>query len=169
MAAEVQVLKAALGKTATENAPQSGGASAQSAWEAAELRAGEEERRLSLQEAHLLAENLEAANAAFIQTNLELKRRVSELKIELEAARAALRTGEEHLRLIFESATEYAIFTLGLDGRFTSWNPGRSASLASLRIRSSGALQTSSSPRRSRGPGTRNGDVPCRGGGPRRE
>jgi PAS domain S-box-containing protein len=124
LAAEVQVLKAALRKTATENAPQSGGASAQSAWEAAELRAGEEEWRLPPQEAHVLAENLEAANAAFIQTNLELKRQASELKIELEAARAALRTGEEHLRLIFESATEYAIFTLGLDGRFTSWNPG---------------------------------------------
>ncbi|NOG74169.1 sensor histidine kinase [Roseicella sp. DB1501] len=46
------------------------------------------------------------------------------LRNALAAANLALREGEEHLRLIFESATEYAIFTLGLDGLVTAWNPG---------------------------------------------
>lgn len=35
-----------------------------------------------------------------------------------------LREREEHLRLIVESATDFAIFTLGLDGRIVSWNIG---------------------------------------------
>lgn len=39
-------------------------------------------------------------------------------------AEAALRASEEHLRLIFESLTDYAIFTLDLDGRINSWNRG---------------------------------------------
>ncbi len=39
-------------------------------------------------------------------------------------AEAALRASEEHLRLIFESLTDYAIFTLDLDGRVSSWNRG---------------------------------------------
>jgi two-component system, chemotaxis family, CheB/CheR fusion protein len=37
---------------------------------------------------------------------------------------AALREQEEHFRLIVESATDFAIFTLSLDGRITSWNVG---------------------------------------------
>ena len=36
----------------------------------------------------------------------------------------ALREREEHFRLIVESAIDYAIFTLSLDGRITSWNVG---------------------------------------------
>ncbi|MBC4018508.1 PAS domain S-box protein [Siccirubricoccus deserti] len=88
------------------------------------MSAAEEELRLSLAEARLLAECLETANVALLRANQELERRVSERTAELEAANAALQAGEEHLRLIFESATEYAIFTLGLDGRVTSWNPG---------------------------------------------
>jgi two-component system CheB/CheR fusion protein len=37
---------------------------------------------------------------------------------------AALREREEHFRLIVESATDFAIFTVSLDGRITSWNVG---------------------------------------------
>src|SRR3954453_19032117 len=36
----------------------------------------------------------------------------------------ALREREEHFRLIVESATDFAIFSLGTDGRITSWNIG---------------------------------------------
>ena len=36
----------------------------------------------------------------------------------------ALREREEHFRLIVESAIDFAIFTLGLDGRIMSWNIG---------------------------------------------
>jgi PAS domain S-box-containing protein len=36
----------------------------------------------------------------------------------------ARRSGEEQLRLILESATEYAIFTMDRDGRVTTWNSG---------------------------------------------
>ena len=75
---------------------------------------------------HAEAGNLQAANEALAQANRELERRVAGRTAELDAANAALRAGEEHLRLIFESATEYAIFTLDLHGRVTSWNPGAS-------------------------------------------
>jgi PAS domain S-box-containing protein len=43
---------------------------------------------------------------------------------ELASNRAALREREERLRLIFDSATDYAIFSMGLDRRVTSWNEG---------------------------------------------
>jgi PAS domain S-box-containing protein len=43
---------------------------------------------------------------------------------ELAASRAALREREERLRLILDSATDYAVFTIGLDRRVTSWNAG---------------------------------------------
>ncbi|QDV36880.1 Aerobic respiration control sensor protein ArcB [Tautonia plasticadhaerens] len=39
-------------------------------------------------------------------------------------AEEALRRSEERLRLIVESATDYAIFTLDPDGRVASWNSG---------------------------------------------
>lgn len=42
-------------------------------------------------------------------------------------AEAALRAGEERLRLIVESATDYAIFTLAPDRTVTSWAPGATA------------------------------------------
>ena len=35
-----------------------------------------------------------------------------------------LRQSEEHLRLILESATDYAIFTMDLDRKITDWNIG---------------------------------------------
>lgn len=45
-------------------------------------------------------------------------------RTEAREARAALQRSEERLRLILDSATDYAIFTTDPDGRVTSWNPG---------------------------------------------
>jgi PAS domain S-box-containing protein len=101
-----------------------GSTAAQLSAKEAELGAVGQELRLSLDEARLLAESLEGANAVLVRDKAELERQVVETRAELQAAKAALRTGEEHLRLIFESATEYAIFTLDLGGLITSWNPG---------------------------------------------
>ncbi|MDN3922333.1 PAS domain S-box protein [Roseateles violae] len=39
-------------------------------------------------------------------------------------AEAALRGSEERMRMVVESAREYAIFTMDLERRITSWNPG---------------------------------------------
>lgn len=70
------------------------------------------------------ARALEAANATLIAANEGLERRIARRTAELAEANAALRDRDQHLRLIFESATDYAIFTMNLDGRVTSWNPG---------------------------------------------
>jgi two-component system CheB/CheR fusion protein len=43
---------------------------------------------------------------------------------ESERAREALRASEERLRLVVENAREYAIFSIDLDRRITSWNTG---------------------------------------------
>jgi PAS domain S-box-containing protein len=43
---------------------------------------------------------------------------------ERKRAEEALRASEERLRLILESATDYAIFTLDLDGKVATWNSG---------------------------------------------
>ena len=40
------------------------------------------------------------------------------------SAELAWRSGEEQLRLILESAVDYAIFTMDRDGRVTTWNSG---------------------------------------------
>ena len=40
------------------------------------------------------------------------------------AAQEALRESESRLRLIIESAKDYAIFTLDLNGIIASWNSG---------------------------------------------
>jgi len=66
-----------------------------------------------------------------------LRRRIAELETanaklrsttgsaaELEASRAAVRASEARFRLVVESATEYAIFTMDLNRRVTSWNTG---------------------------------------------
>jgi PAS domain S-box-containing protein len=84
----------------------------------------EAELRLSLEKAQQLAEALEATNVALAQANRELERSIAERTAELEAANADLRRSEEHLRLVFESATEYAIFTVDTEGCVTSWNSG---------------------------------------------
>jgi PAS domain S-box-containing protein len=39
-------------------------------------------------------------------------------------AEQALRESEEQLRMVLQSARDYAIFTIGLDGRIKSWNRG---------------------------------------------
>ena len=43
---------------------------------------------------------------------------------ERQRAEAALRTSDEKLRLVVENAREYAIFSLDLERRVTSWNAG---------------------------------------------
>src|SRR5918994_2149339 len=43
---------------------------------------------------------------------------------EIEESLASLRRSERRLDLMLESATEYAIFTLDLEGWITSWNTG---------------------------------------------
>ncbi len=46
---------------------------------------------------------------------------------DLKEAEAALRAGEERLRSILQSATDYAIFTIDPDGLIASWSPGAEA------------------------------------------
>lgn len=48
---------------------------------------------------------------------------------ERKTSEAALRASEERLRLIVENAREYAIFSMDLDRRITSWNSGAEAIL----------------------------------------
>lgn len=78
----------------------------------------------ALVELEAQARRLEEANAALSATNERLVEAVAQRTSELAEKNAALREREQHLRLIFESATDYVIFTLDLDGRVTSWNPG---------------------------------------------
>ena len=48
---------------------------------------------------------------------------------EADRAHASLRVSESRYRAIVESATDYAIITMDLDGRVTSWNQGARAIL----------------------------------------
>ncbi|MBP7147575.1 MAG: response regulator [Acidobacteria bacterium] len=59
---------------------------------------------------------------AEIQRQSELLRR-AEVALRRDAERA-LRSADEKLRLMIESARDYAIFSLDLAGRITSWNSG---------------------------------------------
>ena len=54
------------------------------------------------------------------QTEAAQTRRIA----ALEAENSQLRQADAHYRAVFESANDFAIFTTGLDGIITSWNPG---------------------------------------------
>ncbi|MFC7738236.1 HWE histidine kinase domain-containing protein [Roseomonas sp. GCM10028921] len=99
-------------------------AEAQSAAREDALTASGDELRLSLAEARLLAESLEVASTALSDRNSTLEGSLAERTAELATATEARRRDQQHLQLIFESATEYAIFTLDTQGRVTTWNPG---------------------------------------------
>ena len=76
----------------------------------------------------------DAESAALLKRVTVLEGELAQLRLERDEATAALQTaqeevdtlrqGERRLDLILESATEYAIFTLDLEGRITSWNTG---------------------------------------------
>jgi two-component system CheB/CheR fusion protein len=68
------------------------------------------------------------------------------------AAAEALRQSEERLRLIVESAREYAIFSIDLDRRVTSWNSGAERLLGYTAPRCWAPAATSSSPRTTASP-----------------
>ncbi|WP_241671540.1 sensor histidine kinase [Dankookia rubra] len=84
----------------------------------------EEELRVALEELQVTGEQLAEANVALAQANERLEQEVAERTAELAATNAALRGSERRLRMIIESATDYAIFTIDQEGRVTSWNPG---------------------------------------------
>ena len=71
-------------------------------------------------DAVLAAADYEGAIAAG-QVDLALAQALNQ---DLVTSRAALRESEQQLRLILESAVEYAIFTMDLEGRITTWNEG---------------------------------------------
>ena len=58
------------------------------------------------------------------KTHRELERRVRDRTAELNRVNAELRANEERFRLMIESVKDYAIYTLDLQGRVTSWNDG---------------------------------------------
>ncbi|WP_372624408.1 HWE histidine kinase domain-containing protein [Falsiroseomonas sp.] len=80
--------------------------------------------RVALDALEVEAQRLEEANAALSRANARLESEVAARTAGLAEANAALRESQEHLRLVFESATDYAIYTLDLGGRVRSWNPG---------------------------------------------
>jgi PAS domain S-box-containing protein len=82
----------------------------------------------------LKADGKNAGCAALLKRIAALEEDIARLRREQDQAIAALRTakeevdalrrGEQRLDIMLESATEYAIFTLDLEGRITSWNTG---------------------------------------------
>ena len=84
----------------------------------------EEELRVALEELQVTGEHLAEANVALAQANERLEQEVAERTAELAASNAALRGSERRLRMIIESATDYAILTINQEGRVTSWNLG---------------------------------------------
>jgi PAS domain S-box-containing protein len=78
-------------------------------------------------EDHTLKADGKNARRAALLKNARLRRERDEATAALRTAQEevdALHRGEQRLDLILESATEYAIFTLDLEGRITSWNTG---------------------------------------------
>jgi PAS domain S-box-containing protein len=63
---------------------------------------------------------------AILSTDEERHRSIAELQQKISALEAelALHRSEEHLRLLVESAEDYAIFLLDTDGRVATWNLG---------------------------------------------
>lgn len=84
----------------------------------------EEMLTVALEALEAEAKRLNEANAALSRANARLETEVAARTAGLAQANAALRESQEHLHLIFDSARDYAIYTLDLAGRVTSWNPG---------------------------------------------
>ncbi len=61
---------------------------------------------------------------AALEAEIADMRQARRVAVEIEAGRAALRDSEARYRLVIESATDYAIFTMDLDRRVTGWNVG---------------------------------------------
>jgi two-component system CheB/CheR fusion protein len=59
---------------------------------------------------------------------------------ERKKAEEQLRRSEERLRLVIDSVQDYAIYTLDVEGRVTSWNPGAAVSRVTANRRSSGRI-----------------------------
>jgi PAS domain S-box-containing protein len=64
-----------------------------------------------------------AGNTGLVEVD-EVARQLREAIADRRAAELAHGESEERIRLILESASEYAILTLDPDGRITSWNTG---------------------------------------------
>ncbi|MBX6743880.1 MAG: PAS domain S-box protein [Acetobacteraceae bacterium] len=86
--------------------------------------AGESKLQAALTALQAQARSLGEAVAQLSRSNADLEGEVAARSAELTSANAALRDSAEHLRLVFASATEYAIYTSDLAGRITSWNTG---------------------------------------------
>ncbi|GGC71702.1 hypothetical protein GCM10011504_56670 [Siccirubricoccus deserti] len=84
----------------------------------------EEVLQVALEALEAEAKLLNEANAALRLANSRLESEVAARTAGLVQANAALRESQEHLHLIRDSATDYAIYTLDLAGRVTSWNLG---------------------------------------------
>jgi len=69
------------------------------------------------------AERLSRRVAA-LEAEIADMRQARRVAVEIEASRAALRDSEARYRLVVESATDYAIFTMDLARRITGWNVG---------------------------------------------
>lgn len=92
--------------------------------ERAQRGAAEPELQAALTALQAQARSLGEAVARLSRSNADLESEIAARSAELTGANAALRDSAEHLRLVFASATEYAIYTFDLAGRITSWNTG---------------------------------------------